>query len=194
LPDAEVTARATRRGLPAWALVILLVASVTLVTGIPYAIAGRDARAPDFERVPTSLELPPGVEVGDLEKATVYDIIDGDTIDILIERRLDRVRYFGVDTPEVGTDCYRDALERNRRLVGRTIYLLPDERDRDDGGRMLRYVFKEDGTSVDATLVAEGMGMAWRRDGRYRDQIVSLEERAKAEGRGCLWKADSPAP
>jgi endonuclease YncB( thermonuclease family) len=174
-------------------LVLLLIASVTLVTGIPYAIAGKDARAPNFEHVETSLELPPGVQLDDLEKATVYDIIDGDTIDILIERRLDRVRYFGVDTPEVGAECYRDAVERNRRLVGRTIYLLPDQRDRDEGGRMLRYVFKEDGTSVDATLVAEGMGMAWRSDGRYRDQIVALESQAKAEGRGCLWQTESPS-
>jgi hypothetical protein len=40
---------------------------------------------------------------------------------------------------------------------------------------------------VDATLVAEGFGEAWRRDGQYRDQIVELEEEAQAAGRGCLW-------
>ncbi|HXH20766.1 MAG TPA: thermonuclease family protein [Dehalococcoidia bacterium] len=182
--------RLRARRLPAWAFVLLLIGSVTLVTGIPYAIASKDARAPDWEQVRTSLPLPPGVSIGQLEKATVYDVIDGDTIDVLIDRRLERVRYFGVDTPEVGADCYRDAVERNRRLTGRTVYLLPDARERDRFGRLLRYVFKEDGTSVDATLVAEGMGLAWREDGRYRDQIVGLEQEARAAGRGCLWKAD----
>ncbi|HEX5141459.1 MAG TPA: nuclease, partial [Dehalococcoidia bacterium] len=56
--------------------------------------------------------------------------------------------------------------------------------------RLLRYVFLEDGTSVDATLVAEGFGEAWRQDGRYRDQIVDLEAGARAAHRGCLWKEE----
>jgi endonuclease YncB( thermonuclease family) len=68
------------------------------------------------------------------------------------------------------------------------VLLLPDARTQDDNGRLLRYVFLEDGTSLDATLVAEGFGWAWTQDGRYRDQIVALEDAAENAGRGCLWK------
>ena len=96
------------------------------------------------------------------------------------------MRYYGIDTPERGERCYREALDRNEHLLTDDIYLLPDARD-NDGNRPLRYIFLEDGSSLDATLVAEGFAHAWRRDGRYRDQIVALEEEAKAAGRGCLW-------
>jgi len=174
---------------PAWLFVILLVASVTLVTGIPYAIASKDARSPGFEELRTPLTLPAGTSIDQLQKASVYDVVDGDTIEVLIDRRLETVRYFGVDTPERGDTCFRDATERNRRLIGSSVLLLPDARDRDSFGRLLRYVFKSDGTSVDATLVAEGMGLAWRQDGRYRDEIVSLEAGAETAGRGCLWRS-----
>jgi micrococcal nuclease len=118
----------------------------------------------------------------------VYKIIDGDTIEVLLDGVLETVRYYGVDTPERGTECYRDATERNRRLIGGKVRLLADERDRDSFTRLLRYVFLSDGTSVDATLVAEGFGLAWRDDGQYRDEIIALEAEAQAAGRGCLWQ------
>lgn len=174
---------------PAWLVVVLLIGSVFLVTGVPYAIAGRDARSPGFDEMRTALALPPGVTIDQLQKATVYDVVDGDTIDVLIDGKLETVRYFGVDTPERGETCFRDATERNRRLVGSKVLLLADVRDRDTFSRLLRYVFKADGTSVDATLVAEGMGLAWTADGRYRDEIIVLEDQAQAAGRGCLWKS-----
>jgi micrococcal nuclease len=161
---------------------------VTLVTGVPYAIASRDARSPGFEQVRTSLTLPPGVSIDTLQKATVYEVIDGDTINVLIDRKLEAVRIFGVDTPERGEPCFRDATERSRRLIGSSVLLLPDARERDSFDRLLRYVFKSDGTSVDATLVAEGMAVAWRQDGQYRDRLVALEGEAQAAGRGCLWQ------
>ncbi len=168
--------------------VLALIAGVFLVTGVPYAIAGRDARHSGFVEVKTALTLPAGVSVDQLQKADVYEVVDGDTIQVLIDGKFEIVRYFGVDTPERGDNCFRDATERNRRLIGGHVMLLPDSRDRDSFDRLLRYVFKSDGTSVDATLVAEGLGHAWREDGQYRDQIVGIEGQARDAGRGCLWK------
>ena len=66
--------------------------------------------------------------------------------------------------------------------------LLPDARNQDRYQRLLRYIFLPDGTSVDATLVAEGFGHAWRQDGRYKGDIVKLEDDARTNDRGCLWK------
>jgi micrococcal nuclease len=175
----------SRRG---WLVVLALLAIVTSAAALPYLIAGEDAQRPPLNAQPTHLTLPPGMTLATLQRAEVEEIIDGDTIDVRIDGREVRVRYFGVDTPERGDRCFREATDRNEQLLGKTVLLLPDARTEDNFGRLLRYVFLEDGTSVDATLVAEGFGRAWARDGRYRDEIVQLEDEAEAAGRGCLWK------
>jgi endonuclease YncB( thermonuclease family) len=185
VPATMAQWRTIRRG---WLKVVLFVAVVALVVGIPYVIASESLRRPPLDERVSTLTPPPGVTIDDLQPARVERIVDGDTIDVTIAGRLWRVRYFGVDTPERGDRCFREATDRNTQLIGESVLLLPDVRDEDDLGRLLRYVFLADGTSVDATLVAEGFGYAWTSDGRYRDEIIALEDGAEAEGRGCLWK------
>ena len=175
----------------AWAgaaVVLVLVGVVFAVSGAPYYIAGEDARRPPLDAQVTTLQLPPGVSLAGLERAEVAAIVDGDTITAKLEDgRTLPIRYFGIDTPERGERCFREATDRNEMLIGDTVLLLPDQRLEDPNGRLLRYIFLEDGTSVDATLVAEGFAEAWRADGYYRDQLVALEAEAKEAGRGCLW-------
>ncbi len=171
-----------------WAVVGLLLAVVIGVASIPYLVASDDVLRPPLEERRTRLTLPAGFSLETLTTAEVEEVLDGDTIDVVIDGRKARVRYFGVDTPERGDACYREAKDRNELLLGDTVLLLPDARLEDDFGRLLRYVFLPDGTSVDATLAAEGFGEAWRRDGRYRDEIVGLEAEAAAAERGCLWE------
>jgi micrococcal nuclease len=177
-------------GLAGWATVLGLLTIVSLVAGFPYLVAGEDARRPPQDPTLVSLTLPPGTTLEGLEKARVIEVIDGDTIDVSLAGRQWRVRYFGVDTPERGDRCYREATDRNESLLGKEVLLLQDQRKEDRYERLLRYVFLPDGTSVDATLVAEGFGRAWTEDGRYRDEIVRLEAEAKATGRGCLWTSN----
>jgi len=177
--------RRSRRG---WLVVLVLMAIVTGVAGLPYLFAGDAGKRPPLEAHLTTLTLPEGYTLESLREVEVEEIIDGDTIDVRIDGIKTRIRYFGVDTPERGRACYREATDRNESLVDDTVFLLPDARTEDDFGRLLRYVFLPDGTSVDATLVAEGFALAWTRDGRYRDQIVALQGEAAAAGRGCLWK------
>jgi len=122
-----------------------------------------------------------------LEQATVENVIDGDTIDVLIDGERQRVRYYGIDAPEEGEECYEEATQRNRELLGTTVRLEPDARNEDKYGRLLRYVFTNDGTSVDAALVSEGLAKAWREDGRYLARLTTLEIYAHEHGIGCLW-------
>lgn len=181
--------RRWRRGrTPGWAFILVLIAVVSVVAGIPYALAGKDARRPDQEALPVTLTLPSNTTLTDLAQARVEQVIDGDTIDVTLDGKPRRVRYYGVDTPERGDRCYREAVDRNESLTGGRVLLLPDARDTDRFDRLLRYVFLPDGTSVDATLVAEGFGRAWTEDGRYREQIISLEDEAQHADRGCLWR------
>ena len=174
------------RQVPGWLVIVLLLAAVSAVSGIPYLVVQQGTEP--FGGPGVMLGLPPGTTIQSLQKAEVVEVIDGDTIDVRIGRTLVRVRYFGVDTPERGDECFVQARERNRVLVGGSVRLLPDARDIDSFGRSLRYIFLESGVSVEATLVADGYGLAWREGGRYRDQIVMLEEEAKAARRGCLWE------
>jgi micrococcal nuclease len=133
-----------------------------------------------------SPELHP--EPARLQPARVVHIVDGDTIDVEIDGQTERVRYYGIDTPERGDECFSEATARNAALVESSVLLLPDARDRDSFGRLIRYVFDAEGNSVDARLIAEGLARAWREDGAYRDQFVALEEQADAADIGCLWQ------
>ena len=51
------------------------------------------------------------------ETAQVTNVIDGDTIDVLLNGEEVRVRYVGVNTPERDEICYSEAMEANRALV-----------------------------------------------------------------------------
>ena len=78
----------------------------------------------------------------------VSRIVDGDTF----VSPAGRVRLFGVDTPERGQRCSREATERLRQLAGTTVRVEDGPRDIDRYGRLLYYVYTEDGTSIDAAL------------------------------------------
>ena len=101
------------------------------------------------------------------------------------------IRLFGLQARERGQPCAGEATARLAGLAppGTTVLLHPGPAANDDGQRLLRYVFLADGLSLDATLVAEGLAEAWRRDGQLREAIVALEAEARASGEGCLWSA-----
>jgi micrococcal nuclease len=116
-------------------------------------------------------------------------IIDGDTLDVRVAGSTVRVRLYGVDTPERGETCFREATERLRELAGDVVQLLPDARLTDRFGRELRYVYSTEAVLIDEALVVEGFGVAWRDDGSKRAAIIAAEEEARAASRGCLWSA-----
>jgi endonuclease YncB( thermonuclease family) len=60
-------------------------------------------------------------------------------------------------------------------------------RDPDEHGRS-GYVFNEDGLSIEAVLVGEGLAEAQREDGTYRARFTALENEAREADIGCLWR------
>jgi len=120
-----------------------------------------------------------------LEKALVVSVIDGDTIELQGGRR---VRYLGIDTPEPGEYYADEATARNIELVeGKIVELQIGKRDKDEYGRLLRYVYV-DGIFVNAELVVQGYATAYifDPDDRYSQILVQLEQYAKLRERG-LW-------
>jgi micrococcal nuclease len=170
-----------------WPLLILLAAFV----GFLQLLTTDGGTAGTATPTPTPTTTPPAFthpNPQSLEQATVVEVIDGDTIDVLIDGKQQRVRYYGIDAPEEGEKCYQEATERNRELVRTTVRLEADARNEDQYGRLLRYVFTNDGVSVDAALVSEGLAEAWRDDGRYANRLTILETDARQHGTGCLWR------
>jgi len=92
----------------------------------------------------------------DFESLMVVRVIDGDTIEL---ENGERVRYLGIDTPEIQQkECgAEEASNFNKNLVeGKKVKLLKDTTDKDSYGRILRYVFTEDGEFVNYLLLRNG--------------------------------------
>jgi len=137
---------------------------------------------------------PAGNEVSG-ETAVVTQIIDGDTIDVEINGETYRVRYIGMDTPERDEPLFMEAAEANARLVAnQTVILVKDVSETDRYGRLLRYVYLEDGTFVNGELVRKGYAQAstYPPDVAFQDTFTDLQRTAVNAGIG-LWASPTVA-
>ena len=132
-------------------------------------------------------------------RATVVDVVDGDTIDVRIAGRDERVRLIGIDTPEtVDPDrpvgCYGpEASARTKDLLpaGTAVRLERDVEARDRYGRLLAYVYRsEDGLFVNLSLAVDGYADALviEPDTAHAGDIGAAVADARAAGRG-MWGA-----
>ena len=118
----------------------------------------------------------------------VIEVVDGDTI--TIEGGY-RVRYIGIDTPEVHPrlEAYGiEAWQANRQLVeGKRVRLERDASETDRYNRLLRYVYV-DSIFVNAALVRAGLARAkaYPPDTKYQDYLEKVEAEARHAGRG-IW-------
>lgn len=127
----------------------------------------------------------------------VVRVIDGDTIQVCcVAGKKEKVRYIGINTPETkhavkGVEYYgKEAAEANRKLVAdKTVRLEFDVDRRDKYGRLLAYVYLEDGTFVNALLVQNGYAqiMTIPPNVTHQELFLRLQREAREAGRG-LWK------
>jgi len=117
----------------------------------------------------------------------VTRIIDGDTIEI---ESGTKVRYIGIDTPEIGQPYYLEATEANRKLVeGKKIWLEKDLEDKDEYGRLLRYVWVDE-IMVNAELVRLGYAYSYSYPPnlKYQTYFLQMEKEAR-EQKQELWSS-----
>jgi micrococcal nuclease len=123
------------------------------------------------------------------EDATVTKVIDGDTIEIEAGGIPFRVRYIGMDAPELtGEPIAVDALAANRKLVeGKRIVMVRDLSEADRYGRLLRFVLAG-GVFVNYELVRLGVARAatFPPDVVCRAEFQAAEAEARAAKAG-LW-------
>ena len=131
----------------------------------------------------------------------VVRIVDGDTIHVRVGTRVEKVRYIGVDTPEVrhpqkGEEPGgREAAALNRALVrGRAVRLETDTQTHDRHGRLLAYVWVGE-TMVNAELVRRGYAQVLTVPPNVRHQslFLKLQREARDAGRGLWRPGDTPA-
>lgn len=137
-------------------------------------------------------------DVGERVEVRVIEVIDGDTIRVENEEsgEVFRVRYLGIDTPEINgsgyESCFADlAMERNEELVDDEIVTLEfdvDERDR--FGRTLAYVYLGDGTFINLELIEEGYARFYldKQNTGYQDDFIRGALEAQSDFRG-IWGA-----
>jgi micrococcal nuclease len=134
--------------------------------------------------------------------------VDGDTLKL---SNGDRVRLIGVDTPELheseklakdASRSHKDAsvikglgkkaADFTSRLVqGKRVRLEYDVKKHDRYGRILGYLYLEDGTFVNAKIIEEGYAqvMTIPPNVKYADYFLKLQKEARQNGKG-LWKTD----
>ena len=135
---------------------LILVASITLALLLSVLSCTTEVTpAPSYRPQPESTTQTPTPAPTPPERtlATVTRVIDGDTIEVDIGGTPYRVRYIGIDTPERGQYGYEKATQANAQLVsGKVVELEKDISETDKYGRLLRYVWVEEGM-VNAILV-----------------------------------------
>ena len=149
------------------------------------SVAGTIGAQSNSEQQPPLSDGPPQTSIycPDCQLVEVTGVVDGDTIDTSIGR----VRFFGVDTPEKGEECFKEATDFTRLLVGDQVRLEDGPRLVDNYDRRLAYIYDASGNSIDSQLIAGGFAKAWTRDGQHKDTLVGLAESAKVNRAGCLW-------
>lgn len=187
-----------KRSFSSWAAVgtiVLLFLLLALLGNSPRP-NGAVVVSPEPTYPPKEQEIPSSFFETRSEEFRVVRVIDGDTIEI--EGGL-KVRYIGIDAPETvhpsrGEECYgREATQANEELVlGKTARLEPDVSQTDQFGRLLRYVFVDDGQGgeifVNLYLVEQGFAhsSSFPPDISRQEELRLAEREAREQKRG-LW-------
>ena len=131
----------------------------------------------------------------------VTEVVDGDTIHVDMNGKNETVRFIGVDTPETKkpnspVQCYgpEASAYTKQTLTGKSVRLEADPLDdnRDRYGRLLRYIYLQDGSLLEESLIAQGYGFAYVSfPFGKKDELAKLQEQARGAKIG-LWARCTP--
>jgi micrococcal nuclease len=140
-------------------------------------------------------------------KATVVQVVDGDTLRIEMDGQEEAIRLIGIDTPEskINKKAKKDSIKTNydvetimamgkeaaryvRTLVrkGDTVGIEFDIQKRDKYRRLLVYAYLSDGKMLNEEIVKAGYAniMTYPPNVRYQDRFVRAYREARDTKRG----------
>jgi micrococcal nuclease len=132
----------------------------------------------------------------------VSRVIDGDTLDIDMNGKIERIRLIGMDTPETVdprkvVQCFgKEASDKAKEMLnGKMVSLEADnsQGERDGYKRLLRYVYLEDGTFFNKYMIAEGYAHEYTYQSnpyKYQLDFKEAEKQARETAKG-LWSSAS---
>lgn len=131
----------------------------------------------------------------------VVKVVDGDTIDVVINGKAEKVRLLGINAPESvdprrPDECFGNEASKYVKdtLLNKPVYLEGDtsQGDVDKYNRLLRYIFLEDGTNFNMKLIFSGYAYEYTYDKPYKFQkeFKTAETLAKENNLG-LWSKNT---
>jgi micrococcal nuclease len=131
----------------------------------------------------------------------VVAVVDGDTLKVSLNNTIQTVRLIGIDTPEVvdprtPVQCFgREASARAKELLtGARVRLEqdPTQDSRDKYGRLLAYVWLQDGRLLNRELIAQGFAheYTYALPYQYQASFKDAERQAREQGLG-LWSPET---
>ncbi len=122
----------------------------------------------------------------------LVDVVDGDTIHVRHQRRIESVRLIGIDAPELGEPYAAEAASALATLLrGQPLTLELDIEPRDRYGRLLAYL-TAGSTFVNAELLRLGLVTVYTVPPNiaYETELREAQTEAEAAGAG-MWAAPS---
>jgi endonuclease YncB( thermonuclease family) len=127
-------------------------------------------------------------------EGVVVAVPDGDSLTVDRGGRVHHLRLYGIDSPEYGQACWREARGLTREItMGRRVSV--ESMDTDRYGRIVALVWSQ-GRLVNSELVREGQAWVYPRYCRQQPlcaDMNGLEQSAKAARLG-VWRERNPKP
>ena len=128
---------------------------------------------------------------------SVVHVIDGDTIDIATGGVVERIRLIGINVPETvdprkPVECFgKEASDAAKKLLaGKRVRTEEDSSQGkyDKHGRVLGYIFTEDGMFLNEYMIAEGYAYEYTYHApyKYQAEFRNAQKIVRAEQKG-LW-------
>lgn len=135
------------------------------------------------------------------QKYRVIKVVDGDTFDVDIDGKAERLRMIGIDTPETvdprkSVQCFgKEASNKAKEILTNQFVVLEADQtqgDRDKYGRLLRYAFLPDGTNYGLFMISEGYAheYTYRYPYKYQNEFKEAQVLARQDNKG-LWSPDT---
>lgn len=153
--------------------------------------------------IPVSNSAPAPAKTEDTQSPlyAVVSVVDGDTLKLSINGTTETMRLIGMDTPETvdprkPVQCFgKEASSKAKELLsGRSVRIEEDasQGTRDKYGRLLGYVFRDDGLFYNKHMIEQGYAheYTYNLPYKYQAEFKAAEKSARENQRG-LWSPDT---